>query len=92
MFANSVGEDGIPNQKLPISEQYSARWFELQDVFIDLDVSTENSIEIEEFYDLSTWQGYRNYLSSELSSKTIRPPDWLIKFKEFGSIGLDRTD
>lgn len=92
MFANSVGEDGIPNQKLPISEQYSARWFELQDVFIDLDQTTENSIEIEEFYDLSTWQGYRNYLSSELSSKTTRPPDWLLKSKEFGSIALDRTD
>jgi len=92
MFANSVGEDGIPNQKLPISEQYSARWFELQDVFIDLDQTTENSIEIEEFYDLSTWQGYRNYLSSELASRTQRPPHWLLKSKEFGSIALDRTD
>ena len=79
-------------EKLPLKERYSARWFDLEDVFIDLDNTTENSIEIEEFYDLSTWQGYRNYLSSELSSKTTRPPEWLMKQKEFGSIALDRTD
>jgi hypothetical protein len=91
-FANEVDEQGMPNRKLPISEQYSARWFDLQDVFTELDVTTENSIEVEEFYDIATWQGYRNYLSSELSSRTTRPPDWLIKSKEFGSIGLDRTD
>ena len=89
-FTNEVDEDGIPRTKLPIEERYSARWFNLEDVFVNM--KAENQIEIKEFYDLSSWQGYRNYLSSELASTVTRPPEWLIKFKEFGSIALDRTD
>ena len=88
-FKNS---EGIPTEKLPIEERYSARWFGLKDVFIDLDNNKDNSIEIEKFYDLSSWENYRNYLSSDLALKTSRPPEWLMKFKEFGSIALDRTD
>jgi len=57
-----------------------------------LDNTTDNSLEIEEFYDLSSWQGYRNYLSSPFSQETKRPPEWLMKRSEFGSIALDRTD
>ena len=91
-FTGDVDDDGIPRTKLPIEERYSARWFNLQDVFIELDNSNENSIEVKEFYDLSSWQKYRNYLSSDLAEKTTRPPEWLIKYKEFGSISLDRLD
>lgn len=91
-FTSDVDDAGLPYKKLPLSERYSARWFDLKDVFIELDNTSENSLEIEDFYDLSSWQGYRNYLSSELSAKTTRPPEWLMKQKEFGSIALDRTD
>jgi len=91
-FTNEVDADGIPRNKLPLAERYSARWFGLEDVFIDLDIEETNSLELDEFYDLSSWDNYRNYLSSELSSRIIRPPEWLMKQKEFGSIALDRTD
>ena len=91
-YTNELDEDGIPRNKLPLAERYSARWFGLEDVFIDLDVEEGNSLEIEEFYDLSSWDKYRNYLSSELSSRIIRPSDRIMKQKEFGSIALDRTD
>ena len=90
MFANEVDHRGLPNKKLPTEERYSARWFGLEQVFTNL--QAENSIEVEEFYDLSSWDKYRNYLSSDLASKTTRPPDWLMKAKEFGSIALDRKD
>ena len=89
-FTSEVNENGLPNTKLPIEERYSARWFGLEQVFINL--QSENQIEIEEFYDLSSWDKYRNYLSSELSIKTTRPPEWLMKFREFGSVALDRVD
>ena len=89
-FTSEVDKNGLPNKKLPIEERYSARWFGLEQVFTNL--QAENSIEVEKFYDLSSWTKYRNYLSSELASKTTRPPEWLIKSKEFGSIALDRTD
>ena len=41
---------------LPIEERYSARWFGLEDVFIELDNQMDNSIEIDEFFDLSSWE------------------------------------
>jgi hypothetical protein len=91
-YSGVLNEDGIPKTKLPIAERYSARWFNLEDVFIDLDIAEDNSVEVEEFYDLSSWDNYRNYLSSELAENTKRPPEWLMRFSEFGSIGLDRTD
>jgi len=89
-FANEVDHRGLPNKKLPIEERYSARWFDLESVFVDLEA--ENQIDIDEFYDLSSWDKYRNYLCSDLALKTTRPPEWLMKFKEFGSIALDRMD
>jgi hypothetical protein len=91
-FTNEVGSNGIPNKKLPIEERYSARWFEIEDIFIDLDNNANNSIEIDEFYDLSSWDNYRNYLSSELAQQTQRPSETIMKQKEFGSIALDRLD
>ena len=90
MFTNEIDDRGLPNKKLSIEQRYSARWFELKDVFTDL--KAENSLEVEEFYDLGSWSSYRNYLSSNLCEKTTRPPQWLMKFKEFGSISLDRKD
>ena len=91
-YTNELNEKGIPKTKLPYEERYSARWFNLENVFIDLNNTDGNSLEIEEFYDLSSWEKYRNYLSSDLAGETTRPPEWLIKFSEFGSISLDRTD
>jgi hypothetical protein len=91
-YTNELNEQGIPKIKLPIEERFSARWFGLEDVFIELDNKKENSLEVENFHDLSSWQGYRNYLSSPFSETLKRPPEWLMKFSEFGSISLDRTD
>ena len=91
-YSSELNEKGIPNKKLPYDERYSARWFGLEDVFIDLDNTKSNSIDMQEFYDLSSWDNYRNYLSSELSSRTKRPPTWLMKRTEFGSIGLDKDE
>ena len=67
-------------------------WFDLEDVFVELDNQMDNSIEIDEFFDLSSWERYRNYLSSELAQNTQRPSERIMKQKEFGSIALDRSD
>ena len=51
-----------------------------------------NSIEIDEFFDLSSWDKYRNYLSTDLAQKTQRPSERIMQKKEFGSIALDRLE
>ena len=87
-YKNIVEEgDLAPRQKLPLHERYSARWFDINDVFVDLDITQDNFVNIEEFYDLRSWQEYKNYLSSELSDVIRRPKN--MKYSEFNRIGLD---
>ena len=47
MFDRSspLDERGMNTIKLPINERYSARYFDLRDVFTDLDIGEENFVE-----------------------------------------------
>jgi len=79
-----------PTERLPLEERYSARWFDIKDVFMDLDLDTDNSVNIDEFYDLRSWEEYKNYLSSNLSNIIKRPKH--MKYSEFHRIGLDISE
>jgi hypothetical protein len=87
-FINEVEEGKLaPTKRLPLEERYSARWFDIKDVFTDLDINEHNSLNIDEFYDLRSWDQYKNYLSSGLSNFIKRPK--YMKYSEFHRIGLD---
>ena len=87
-FVNKVLPGKIaPTERLPIEERYSARWFDIDDVFKNLNVTDENSINLDEFYDLRLWDNYKNYLSSGLSNAIKRPKH--MKYSEFYRIGVD---
>ena len=88
LYANIVEEGKLaPTKKLPLEERYSARWFDINQVFTELDVDDGNTLDLNEFCDLRTWEGYKNYLSSELSGFIKRPK--YMKYSEFHRIGLD---
>jgi hypothetical protein len=57
-------ERGIHTERLPIEERYSARHFDLQDVFIDIDVSEDNSVEPSWYYDIGSWEEYCEFPSN----------------------------
>ena len=61
-----------PREKLPPEERYRALGFSLKDVFGDSTTGVEQ--EIKEFYDLTNWEGYVKFLSSDLGERTKRPP------------------
>lgn len=82
-------ERGIHTERLPIEERYSARHFDLQDVFIDLDVSEDNSVEPSWYYDIGSWEQYCVFLSTEESKKIKRPNPIVMGYREFNKIGLD---
>ena len=89
-FTNFVEEGRLgPSNRLPFEERYSARWFDLKDVFVDLDIDEDNSIETDEFYDLRRWEEYKNYLSSSLSNIIKRPK--YMKYSEFHRVGVDTS-
>ena len=89
-FVNIVEPGKLaPTQRLPLEERYSARWFDISDIFTNLDINDDNSLNIDEFYDLRTWDEYKNYLSSSLTKVIKRPKH--MKYSEFHRIGVDRT-
>ena len=89
---DKVDERGIPRSTLPIDQRFSARFFSLSDVFTDLDVSSQNSFEPSEFYNISSWNEYRNYISSHEAEKFKRPPKTILAYREDNPIGIDIED
>ena len=84
-----IDERGIHTERLPIEERYSARHFDLQDVFIDLDITDENSVEPSWYYDIGSWEQYCEFLGTEESKKIKRPNRSVMSYREFNKIGLD---
>ena len=84
-----VDERGIPRSKLPIEERWSARFFDLEKVFRDLDLGQSNVYEPKWFYNLGSWKDYKTYLASEESDKITRPWKRILKYREFNPIGVD---
>jgi hypothetical protein len=83
-------ERGLPRSKLPLEERWSARFFEPKDVFTGVDVATGYQHEVTQFYNLSNWEEYRNYMSSDLARDTQRPTKELFTYREFNRIAQDR--
>lgn len=61
----------MPSELLPSDERRKSLRFSLADVFGDSPGGTTQ--ELKEFYDLTSWDGYVKFISSELGRKTKRP-------------------
>lgn len=80
-------KEGIPNSmgllpKLPRPERWTGRWLELKDMFYDFPIDKANIFDVEWFYDISSWNGYRKFLASEYAD-TIQKPSfqrWGMKY------------
>jgi len=86
-----VDERGIPRSKLPLEERWSARFFQLKDVFCGVDHRNANYYEAPDFYNVDSWANYRNFMQSELSGKIQRPSKEMFSYKEFNRIAKDRN-
>ena len=81
-------KDGkYPTQRLPLKEQYSGRYFELTDIFGTIDPTM--SVEMEWFYDISSWEGYCKYIGSEDRKKMNRPKSDMLRYRTWNKVGLD---
>ena len=76
-------------KKLPIEERWSARFFEPKDVFKDLSLSTANILQVNNFFNITTWKEYRNYVSSEYAGVIEKPPKDLFSYKEFNRVAAN---
>jgi len=84
-----LNEYGLAIDKLPIEERYSARFFELERVFRDLDIEEATTLEPSWFHNMGTWEDYKRFLGSEDSADIKRPWDRIMKYREFNLTGVD---
>tara|TARA_Y100000589_G_scaffold331529_1_gene385478 strand:- start:72 stop:965 length:894 start_codon:yes stop_codon:yes gene_type:complete len=71
-------EDGIPRELLPIEKRWSARNFKMSEVFCKLPDDV-HKIELDYYYDVTSWNGYREFMSSDLAIEKPRVKEWLSK-------------
>jgi hypothetical protein len=58
------GDKAAWSRRRPVEEQYSARTFSLDKVFEPLSKENANFKELEWYYDISSWEGYRKFMGS----------------------------
>ena len=90
-YTSDVKDDrGIPRSMLPIEERWSARFFQLKDVFCGVDTTDSSFYETPEFYNIDSWENYREYVASNLAANTNRPSRDFFSYREFNRIAIDR--
>ena len=85
-------ENGTPNKRLPLEERYSARFFELKDVFIDFAQESSVQFQPSSFYNVGSWENYRNFMMSDLAKNLFRPSSDIMTYREFNRVGADRNE
>lgn len=64
-------ESLYPTEKLPPEDQLVSLGYDLADIFGDSPAAA--SQQLNSFYDLTNWEGYGKFISSELGKRTKRP-------------------
>jgi len=78
---------------LPMEERYSGRYFEPSFIFKELDMSKPTlKVEMNWYYDISSWENLCIYLSSEESKKMLKPKLPFLKYRTWNKIGKDDED
>tara|TARA_B100000131_G_scaffold292269_1_gene306582 strand:+ start:38913 stop:39806 length:894 start_codon:yes stop_codon:yes gene_type:complete len=76
-FYNTEVGEKYPSKKLPINERWSARSFDIETVFSQVDETNSYRHDLEWFHSLENWDNYRNFMSSE--NFIQKPSDSLTK-------------
>ena len=85
------GSDWREHDELPIEERWSARHFDLKDVFCDLDFDESTLLEVDDFANVASWDEYRQFINSDFCNKLKPPGKEILSYREFNSIGKDRA-
>ena len=67
------GVDYKEYEALPIEERWSARFFELEQVFAPYVTEQAQEIPVETFYNIGSWQEYKKFMSQTLEMNIKRP-------------------
>ena len=86
----SMREEKYYTKLLPMEERYSGRYFKIEEIFAKLDLSKPTmKLEMEWYYDISSWDKLCVYLSSEERKKMLKPKLKFFSNKKWNKIGED---
>ena len=83
-------ENGMPREKLPIADRYSARFFDLSDVFGIYE--PQASVELPWYHAIDNWENYCSFMSSTERNEIKTPSKDILAFRELNRIGQDNTE
>jgi len=83
------GVDYKEYDELPIEERWSARFFELEQVFAPFVTERAREIQIESFYNIGSWQQYQRFMSENLDKDIKRPTKTILINQAFKPIAND---
>tara|TARA_Y100000296_G_C5138774_1_gene239771 strand:+ start:386 stop:1282 length:897 start_codon:yes stop_codon:yes gene_type:complete len=89
LYTSEINEDGMPSKKYPTEQRYSARFFTLDEVFESLVLENKHSVEIPWYYNISSWDGYCQFLASKDKDEIRRPSKGILSYHEFNKIGQE---
>ena len=81
-------ENTVKGNKLPIEERYSAKYFSLEKVFGQIDITDQTIFETERYFNIDNWEGYTEYMGSEYAKYVIKPK-MILKYHEHNPFGKD---
>tara|TARA_R110002020_G_scaffold9035_5_gene36180 strand:- start:100 stop:1002 length:903 start_codon:yes stop_codon:yes gene_type:complete len=64
-YLNPEPSEKYPQTKLPLSERWSARYFELETIFEKINTENSHVLELDWHYDISKWSEYQAFMGSE---------------------------
>ena len=78
---------------MPIEERWSGRHFSLDKVFRSVIIEEDiERVETDWYFDIDSWDGYCEFLSSHQRELVNRPYKKLLKYNEFNPIGVDNIN
>ena len=78
---------------LPLEQRYSGRFFKVKDIFNQLDTESPTlKVEMEWYYDISSWENLCIYLASEERKRMLRPKLQFFKHKKWNKVGEDEEN
>ena len=72
---------------LPIEERWSARFFEIEQVFEPFNLDTANELKIDNFYNISSWREYTDFFRT--IDFSIKKPNYILIKEGANAVGED---
>jgi len=82
-----LGTTHLDGLMLPIEERWSARWFKPEDVFAPLNTNNANKVEIEDFFNINSWDEYCTFISHSRGLNIRKPESSILLRTSYNRVG-----